>query len=123
MAIDDSRVKPEDREAIYKALGQSAPTKAEKPSKFRNVVTEADGLKFDSKKEARIWQELKAREAAGGITQLRRQVAYPLYVNGDHVADYVADFEFKERSEYDGWRTVTADVKGGKATRTAVYAL
>ncbi len=49
----------------------------ESRSKYGNQRIEADGKRFDSKKEARIWLELKARQMAGEITDLQHHA--PLY--------------------------------------------
>lgn len=77
-------------------------------SKYRNVKTVVDGIRFDSKREADHWLGLRAREQAGEITDLRRQVRFPLYcpefdaegnVMPGHclqVAEYIADFTFLE---------------------------
>lgn len=46
-------------------------TKAKKPSKLRNVKTESDGYTFDSKAEARRYEELKLELRAGTITDLQ----------------------------------------------------
>lgn len=74
-----------------------------KRSKYRNVRVEALGETFDSKREAEYWLALKAREAAGEITQLERQTAFPLYGKLHNqpgmfvqVAEYRADFTFFE---------------------------
>lgn len=97
---------------------------APKQSKYRNVRVEVDGLSFDSKREANQWLRLKARELAGEIRNLRRQVIFPLLapvasspgVNVE-VARYVADFCFEEVS--DG-RLCVVDAKGVK---TALFKL
>jgi hypothetical protein len=86
-----------------------------KPSKYRNEKTAVDGLKFDSKAEADRWGQLVAMQQARAITHLRRQVAYPIDVNGLRICKYVADFVYQEAGQ-----TVVEDVKG-KAT--PVYAL
>src|SRR6185295_14364812 len=72
-----------------------------KPSKYKNVKTEVDGIKFDSKKEAKRWQELKLLEAAGEITDLKRQVKYPLTATNnrsdgktERECSYMADFVY-----------------------------
>lgn len=83
-------------------------------SKYRNVKCEVDGLKFDSKAEARRWQELKLLEKAGKIDALQRQVRFPLAVWGGQsphsvVGRYVADFDYWDL-ERDC--RVTEDVKG-----------
>lgn len=85
--------------------------------KYRNVPTVVDGLRFDSKGEAARWGELRLLERAGAIADLRRQVVYPLEVNGVLVAAYVADFVYLE-----GGETVVEDYKSA-ATRTAAYRL
>jgi Protein of unknown function (DUF1064) len=89
-------------------------------SKYRNVkVRTADHELFDSQRELAYWQGLQARQAAGAITNLRRQVAYPLLCPIEDravmVSSYVADFVYDEA----GVRHVV-DVKG---VRTAIYKL
>ncbi len=86
-----------------KAKQQKASTPA-KPSKHRNVKTWCDGFRFDSKKEADYWLLLKTRQELGEITELQRQVRFPLCcpdsarTPGQYsiVADYVADYVFME---------------------------
>lgn len=46
------------------------------------VVCPETGAYFDSKGEYRRWQDLKLLERAGQITDLERQVKYPLSING-----------------------------------------
>lgn len=105
-----------------------------KPSKYRNVRQQIGNEWFDSKREADWWMQLKAREAAKEIRNLKRQKAFPLYaptLGGKiEVANYIADFVFEERESVPGpdgpedmWRIVVADVKGGKATQTALFKL
>ena len=48
--------------------------------KFNAVRTGLDGINFDSKKEARYYQELKMRQAGGEIVFFLRQV--PLHLPG-----------------------------------------
>ena len=91
-------------------------------SKYGNRKTERDGLKFDSRKEARRWTELSLLEDAGAIRNLQRQVRYELIpsqkVDGkvaERPVHYVADFVYEE----DG-KTVVEDAKS-PATRTPVY--
>ena len=64
---------------------------APKKSKFRNIITVRDGIKFHSIKEANRYEELQRLEHDGDIRDLRRQVKYALVVNGFHIADYIAD--------------------------------
>ena len=46
--------------------------------KYGNHKTEVDGIVFDSKKEARRWQELRLAESVGAIGHLQRQVPFVL---------------------------------------------
>jgi hypothetical protein len=91
----------------------------EKKSKYSSAKTDVDGIRFDSKKEADFYAELKLREKAGEITHLRLQPRYLLQEAFKHEGkqyremEYVADFEYIENGE-----TVVVDVKG---FRTAVY--
>lgn len=93
----------------------------EKKSKYSSAKTDVDGIRFDSKKEAEFYAELKLREKAGEISHLRLQPRYLLQEAFKHDSkqyreiEYVADFEYIE----DGV-TVVVDVKGFK---TAVYML
>ncbi len=60
--------------------------------KYGAVAVETDGIKFSSKKEARYYQTLKLRQAAGEVVQFLRQV--PFYLPGG--VKYVCDFmEFR----------------------------
>ncbi len=99
----------------------NAVTEAAKPSKYKNVKTEIKGEVFDSKREAAYWMGLRAREAAGEIEALRRQVAFDLKCPDGHmglvVSRYIADFVF--RTTHDKVYHVV-DAKGH---RTAVYQL
>lgn len=56
--------------------------------KFRNVITEADGWKFHSKKEAKYYEQLKLRKLAGEVLCFLRQV--PVHLVGG--VRYVVDF-------------------------------
>ncbi len=100
-----------------------------KKSKYRNVKTIVDGERFDSKREAQYWAELKLREKAGEIVNLKRQ--YPLCLcapdwtndNGPSdksvvIAHYIADFAYEVPGDI--YRHFV-DVKGGK--ETAMFAL
>lgn len=94
-----------------------------KKSKYHNIPTEVDGIKFDSKRESRRYLELKAMEKAGLINDLELQKRFELIpgyeLNGKKIRaiTYVADFYYfdQEKSEW-----VIEDVKS-KATTTDVY--
>lgn len=86
-------------------------------SKYHNrkAVT-PDGV-FDSGRELIRWQELKLREKAGEISNLRRQVSFELIpkIGKNRPTNYVADFVWTE-----GGKEVVGDAKG---YRTEVYKL
>lgn len=46
--------------------------------KYKNKKVEVDGIVFDSKKEAKRYQELLVFEKSGAISDLQRQVKYVL---------------------------------------------
>ncbi len=59
-----------------------------KRPKYGNQVTVVDGIRFDSKKEASYYQELKHRQKAGEVHFWLRQV--PVHLPGG--TKYVLDF-------------------------------
>ena len=70
-------------------------------NKYYNQRVAVDGIVFDSKKEAKRYQELKLMERAGYIGNLKTQVKYELipaqYIDGKCVerpVTYTADFEY-----------------------------
>lgn len=90
-------------------------------SKYRAKKTEIDGIKFDSKKEAKRYIALKELEKKGNIEKLTLQPRFLLQEgfrkNGKayRKIEYVADFMY----EQDG-KLIVEDVKGIK---TDVYKL
>ena len=84
-------------------------------SKYNSKKTVVDGQKFDSKKEARRYQELLLLEKAGAIKNLSRQVKFVLIPSQrdesgkviERECYYKADFKYEE----DG-KTVVEVVKG-----------
>jgi Protein of unknown function (DUF1064) len=85
--------------------------------KYRNVPTVVDGIRFDSKKEAARYQELRLLEQAGIIRNLipnpeqPKKVVYPLEVNGIWICDFIPDFTY-EAPVWEGWETRCSDAKG-----------
>lgn len=102
------------REQLAEALAR-APSRR----KFRNVPTEAGGLAFASKKEAKRFGELKALEGLHKIKGLRVQPVFPLVVNNFPVCKYIADFEY---FEWDGAHVIE-DVKSPATRKNPVYRL
>jgi hypothetical protein len=88
-------------------------------NKFHAVKTTVDGVRFDSKAEAKRWQELKLMERAGVIVGLQRQIPFPITVNSHLICTYIADYVYTEVET--GERTVE-DCKS-KATITPEFRL
>jgi hypothetical protein len=86
-----------------------------KRPKYGNRITEVDGIKFHSAKEAKRYTELKVLARAGIIRGLILQPRFPIIVNDVKVCTYISDFEYVEN----GVRIVN-DVKGFK---TDVYVI
>ena len=109
-----------------------------KQNKFSNKPTErllSNGgtIKFRSKKEALFFDELKRKEAAGSVRNIRLEVQYllkPAYTDSStgeryRAINYLADFVYEEKDENGDFRTHIVDTKGGKkkGTRTPLYSL
>jgi len=88
-----------------------------KHSKYNAVKTVLDDIKFDSKKEAKRYIQLKQMERAGLIKKLRLQVPFVLVDKSCYGREikYVADFVYVENDV-----EIVEDVKGVK---TPVYKL
>ncbi len=102
-------------------------------SKYKAHKVVVNGIKFDSKKEAKRYKDLLLLEQAGTIKDLQRQVKYVLIPaqyapdiigkRGGHKrgkllereCSYVADFVY---TDTESGQTVVEDVKG---FRTEVY--
>jgi hypothetical protein len=88
-------------------------------SKYKAKKTEIDGITFDSKSEARRYEELKLLQRGGAIKHLSLQPRFMLqegFVNihtgkKERAIEYVADFMYLE-----GGKVIVEDVKGMKTT-------
>ena len=80
-------------------------------NKYKAIRTTVDGIVFHSKGESRRWTHLKDLEKRHKIKNLKRQVAYPLEVNGDLITSYVADFTYEENGTH-----IVEDFKGHVTT-------
>ena len=108
--------------ALEQMRGGSVP----RQSKYKNIKTETNGIKFDSKKEAQRYAELMAELRSGDIRNLRLQQTFTLQeayttYTGERVRAirYVADFAY-ERCVDGEWCETVEDVKS-RATRTPMY--
>lgn len=139
---DLARLGPAAQKQILEKLGKAA---QEKPGKYHNEPDNRGNLRFDSKKEARRFDELMVMLRAGEIRNLRLQAQFTLQESyltpeGERVRAirYVADFFYEQltccnmlRTQGEGyvpsanelrWLPVVEDVKS-KATKTAQYEL
>ena len=87
-------------------------------SKYKSTATEVDGIRFDSKKEAARYADLKLLVQAGEVRNLIIKPKYPLKVNGQLICTYIPDFEYLAKS---GDRVVE-DVKGFRTREYAIKA-
>ena len=96
-------------------------------SKYRNKPTIIDGIRFDSKKEANRYQELKLLEKSGEIRGLRHHNRWPIIVNGAKICDYESDFDYHlrylELGDSYGWSLEIEDVKSEHTRKLPVYRL
>lgn len=53
-------------------------------------------IRFDSTAEATRFDVLRQMERAGLITDLERQVRFPIVLAGQAIADYIADFVYRD---------------------------
>ena len=84
--------------------------KEKKSNKYQNAITEYNGAKYHSAKEAKYAEGLDWRLKGKDIASWRKQVRMPVIVNGQKICDYILDFEITHndgRKEY-------VDVKGYK---------
>jgi Protein of unknown function (DUF1064) len=99
-------------------------------SKYRAIRTEVNGFTFDSRAEARRYQELLALGALGEIRNLELQPKFPIVIRQGFfdipIATYVADFRYEERKPRDpaDWCDVWCDrIEDVKGMPTPVYRL
>ena len=102
----------------YRIARKSKYGRYAKYGKYGNKKTTVGDLKFDSKKEARRYEELKVLESMGKITELRRQVKFELVPkqDGEKPVRYYADFTYQENGEL-----VVEDVKSPATRENDTY--
>ena len=90
-------------------------------NKYNAKKTVVDGIKFDSKREAARYRELRLLERAGQISALRRpklSEAYLLVVNNVKIGRYTPDFIYLENGV-----EVVEDVKSPATKKARDYVL
>lgn len=86
---------------VYLCRGCNAWFEGKMPAQC-SVCGRMDFERFDSKGEAKRYMQLRLLQRAGEISELRRQVVFPLFTLTDlgkpvRFADYVADFVYTEK--------------------------
>lgn len=95
-----------------------------KPRKYRNEPTEVDGARFDSKREAKRWKELRLMLKAKQIQGLARQVEFRLPGNIRYIADFVYHVPLGVViPEYGRQPLMQAVIEDAKGVRTKDYKL
>ena len=126
---DLARLGPRAQKQVLEKLGAQQQARE---SKYHNQKDSRGEIQFDSKKEARRYDELMVLLRAGKIRNLRLQAQYTLqesYITetGERVRAirYVADFAYERATAPDQtgavhWLPVVEDVKS-QATKTEKY--
>jgi len=89
------------------------------PRKYKNKPCVVAGVWFASGKEAGRYQELLLLEKAGEISHLKRQVNFPISVEGELICTYRADFTYRDKDGND----VVEDTKGYRDPKDLAYRL
>lgn len=88
-----------------------------RPKKYGNKTCFVDGIRFDSRREADYYGELKLQKRAGIILDFERQVTFELAVNGQKICAHRVDFYVtlpggkKEVREVKGYATAEWEIK------------
>lgn len=99
---DVNQLNPRIRGQVEAQLGEQ---EKKKGSKYKNVSIKVNDERFDSMAEHQRYEELVMMLRAKEITDLRRQVPYPVGGDVHYVADFVY-FDFQKKTY------VVEDVKG-----------
>lgn len=96
---------------IQSQIGAPLETRSALPpkesSKYRNQKVVVDGYQFDSKLEAKRYQELQLLQKSGAISELEFHKHWDLHVNNIMIGYYEADFTYRENGNI-----VIEDAKG-----------
>ena len=140
MPIKLSDLSPKYQQQIlnqYQQQGKAIPEewtetpKSKLTTKYHNQPTErsapSGGIKFQSRREARRYDELMLMLRAGAIRKLKLQPQFTLqesFISPDgqrvQAIRYIADFSYERKSGDASWVLVVEDVKV-KATQTPQY--
>ncbi|HRI20172.1 MAG TPA: DUF1064 domain-containing protein [Panacibacter sp.] len=91
-----------------------------KRSKYNAQRINAEGMEFDSRKEAKRYRELKILLKEGIIMFLATQVEFSFQLKGQKIASYYADFVYQDIVTGD---LIVEDVKSDATRKLPVYRL
>lgn len=122
----DLRKQAEEKIAAQNPLGAFQSKEKASENKYRNEICEVNGIRFDSRKEARRYEELMGLLRAGWITDLKLQPHFTLVEafkmpDGTPVRkmEYIADFTYMDGEG----RLIIEDVKSEATRKNPVYAI
>jgi hypothetical protein len=72
---------------------------AKKPHKYKAVPTWVDNIRFDSKREALRYTELRTLQSAGKIKDLKLQVIFQFFSAGIEIDRWRIDFTYVENGK------------------------
>ena len=90
--------------------------------KYRNKPCVIDGIRFDSKKEAARYSELKLLEKAGDIQHLTLQPKFGFAVDGE-ILKYKSGRPVIYKADFSYWQDGKEVVEDVKGVRTPAYRL
>ena len=88
-------------------------------NKYENIKVEYDGIKFDSKKEAERYKQLKALQETGEISHLRCQPRFDFKIDNKLMFYYKADFDYCT----DDGQYIVEDVKSSYTAKLPLFKL
>lgn len=106
-------------------LAAAARTRVTTRLKYHNTIAVVDGHRFDSRREARRYTQLRLLACAGAIADLELQPEFVLYapvlddegriLDVQRIGSYFGDFRYRDR------RTGAVVVEDAKGVRTPLY--
>jgi hypothetical protein len=105
-------------DVLNEAVAPFSPEK--RKNKYNAIKTEVDGRIFASKREAARYQELRAMELAGAISNLEIEPRYVFVHNDIRIGSYRPDFRYWDVAED---KLVVEDIKSKGTKRARDYGL
>ena len=120
------------RNGLLRTVEPAAARQAPAANKYHAIAIHVDGVRFDSKKEAARYLELKLLAKNGLIDELELQPVFPLHlmelwrsqvpIQITTIGRFRADFRYRDLGVFAIGEIVVEDVKS-TATKTEAYSL